>query len=189
MIRSCTSFCEPKPIATPTMPAPASSGAMLMPISLRIIRPATMAMVISSVVRSSGSSVRKRADLASLGLALQPVEMLLDAAVDRLPGAERQNDGHQQGPARGQDTQAERALDQPEEGVQAVELQQPEDAQQVDRQPQGDGHDRMVDPQPGVHAGVESSPCEPGRMTRSTTPSSSSSTSLAPISTSAVTTK
>ena len=90
MIRSCTSFCDPKPIATPTMPAPASSGAMLMPISLRIISPATTAIVISSVVRSSGSSVRRRADLASWASRCSRSRWCCTADVDRFPHAERQ---------------------------------------------------------------------------------------------------
>ena len=37
VIRSCTSFCEPKPTAMPTTPAPASSGAMFTPNSLSTI--------------------------------------------------------------------------------------------------------------------------------------------------------
>ena len=62
---SCTSFCEPKPIASPITPAPASSGAMFTPMSLSTISPATVTMVSSSVVRSIGSSVRRRAERAA----------------------------------------------------------------------------------------------------------------------------
>ncbi len=65
VMRSCTSFCEPKPIATPTIPAPASSGAVFTPISLKTISTTITRMVMSSVVRNNGSNVRSRAERAN----------------------------------------------------------------------------------------------------------------------------
>ena len=85
MIRSCTSFCEPKPIATPTMPAPASSGPMFTPISDSTIMPATTTMVIEqrgAQQRQQGAQPRRA---RRLRLARQPGEMPLDRGVDRLP--------------------------------------------------------------------------------------------------------
>ena len=78
VIRSWTSFWDPKPTATPTMPAPASSGPMLRPISDSTIMPPTIRMVISSEVRSSGSSVRKRAHRAACPFKCQFGEVALD---------------------------------------------------------------------------------------------------------------
>ncbi len=60
--------------------------------------------------------------------------MLLDTAVDGFPHGEGKDDGDQKRAAGRQDAEAEVAVDQPEQGVQAVELQQAEDAQQVDGQ-------------------------------------------------------
>ncbi len=38
VIRSCTSFCEPKPSATPKMLALATSGPVFTPISLKPVK-------------------------------------------------------------------------------------------------------------------------------------------------------
>jgi hypothetical protein len=54
VMRSWTSFCEPKPMAMPTMPAPASNGATLTPISLSAVRPTTVMITPNSAVRSIG---------------------------------------------------------------------------------------------------------------------------------------
>ncbi len=54
VMRSCTSFCEPKPIAMPTIPAPANSGATLTPISLSAVSPTTATITQNSTVRSIG---------------------------------------------------------------------------------------------------------------------------------------
>ena len=88
VIRSCTSFCEPKPIATPMMPAPASSGAMLMPISDSTIMPATTTMVITRADRISGSSVRNRAGSRQLLVLGEFRQMPLDRRVGRFPRRE-----------------------------------------------------------------------------------------------------
>ena len=85
VIRSRTSVCEPKPIATPTMPAPASSGPMFTPISDSTIMPATITMVIDSVVRSSGSSVRSRAERAACASRASRARWRSTAGIDRLP--------------------------------------------------------------------------------------------------------
>ncbi len=98
-----------------------------------------IAMVISSVRAQQRQQGAQPGRFGDLGIPLQAVQMLLDAAVYRLPYPERQHDGDQECSARRQDTQAKRAVDQPQEGVQAVELQQSEDAQQIDRQAQRDG--------------------------------------------------
>lgn len=60
-MKSCTSFCEPKPSATPKMLAPASSGPMFTPSSLRPVSTTTSAIITNSSERSIGSSVRSRA--------------------------------------------------------------------------------------------------------------------------------
>ena len=65
VIRSWTSFCDPKPIATPTMPAPASSGPISTPIWLSTVKPVKTRMVMNKLLRSSGSRVRSRADRAT----------------------------------------------------------------------------------------------------------------------------
>ena len=61
VMMSCTSFCAPKPIARPSTPAPASSGAMSTPISDRTSIRATVAITTVAALRSSASSVRARA--------------------------------------------------------------------------------------------------------------------------------
>ena len=124
VIRSCTSFCEPKPIATPTMPAPASSGPMFTPISDSTIMPATITMVISSVVRSSGSSVRSRAERAACASRVKPGEVALDRGVDRLPDATASSTVTAQREQAGQHAAAKVGGHQPVEGAKSPELQQ-----------------------------------------------------------------
>ncbi len=71
VMKSWTSFCEPKPSATPMMLAPASSGVVLMPISLRAVMPTISRITIINPVRSIGSNVRSRAARISSPLSLQ----------------------------------------------------------------------------------------------------------------------
>ena len=61
VMMSCTSFWAPKPMASPSTPAPASSGPMFTPISDRISMAARMASVIMKALRSNARSVRSRA--------------------------------------------------------------------------------------------------------------------------------
>ena len=60
VITSRTNAWLPKPIATPTMPAPASNGAMSMPRCERMISPAMTTISDSIAVRNNGSIVRIR---------------------------------------------------------------------------------------------------------------------------------
>ncbi len=65
VMMSRTSVCEPKPMASPITPAPASSGAMFTPICASVVSPTTTASTTPSAVRASGSSVRTRAERAA----------------------------------------------------------------------------------------------------------------------------
>ena len=60
-MKSLTMVCEPKPTATPTMPAPASSGPILMSNTPRIIRPATPQATAEMMLESTDVSVLARA--------------------------------------------------------------------------------------------------------------------------------
>ena len=95
-MRSCTSFCEPKPIATPTMPAPASSGPMFTPIS----RQHHHAGDDDDHHQQRGAQQRQqRAQprrARRLRLARQPGEVPLDRRVRRLPDGEGQQQGHRE---------------------------------------------------------------------------------------------
>ncbi len=55
VITSLTKVCAPKPIASPTTPAPASSGPMSTPISDSTINVTRTMMRIIAALRSSGS--------------------------------------------------------------------------------------------------------------------------------------
>jgi hypothetical protein len=72
VMTSSTSAWLPKPTATPTTPAPASSGAMSVPICDSTISEVITTMTHKRAVRSSGSKVRTRvrrgASLASIAL-------------------------------------------------------------------------------------------------------------------------
>ncbi|KWV88931.1 hypothetical protein PFLmoz3_01830 [Pseudomonas fluorescens] len=60
VITSCTSCWEPKPIASPTTPAPASNGATLMPrLAMVVIAQITTRMIFTAL-RSSGRMVFTR---------------------------------------------------------------------------------------------------------------------------------
>ncbi|MNW63391.1 hypothetical protein D3C74_416010 [compost metagenome] len=60
VITSCTSCCEPNPMASPTTPAPASSGATLIPrLAIVVIAQITTRMILIAL-RSSGRMVFTR---------------------------------------------------------------------------------------------------------------------------------
>ena len=58
---SFTSVCEPNPIATPKIPAPAINGPICTPSPDRIVSTDTTAMKTASVLRKMGRSVFSRA--------------------------------------------------------------------------------------------------------------------------------
>ena len=58
---SFTSVCEPKEIARPSAPAPASSGAIFTPISESTIIIVMVLMMTASALRNRVSNVRARA--------------------------------------------------------------------------------------------------------------------------------
>ena len=72
VITSCTRRWLPKASATPNTPAPASSGAMLMPISDSTISPTKTQIATSRAERNIGSKVRSRAERAAWALAASP---------------------------------------------------------------------------------------------------------------------
>ena len=61
LMTSCTNFCEPKPMAMPMTPAPASSGVISMPICDSTIKPTITNKMTLTKVRINGKSVRARA--------------------------------------------------------------------------------------------------------------------------------
>ncbi len=61
VMMSRTKVCDPKPIASPTTPAPASNGVMLMPIRSSTISATMTPTLTRAALRASGSRVRMRA--------------------------------------------------------------------------------------------------------------------------------
>ena len=97
--------------------------------------PATITMVIDSVVRSSGSSVRSRAERAACASRASRARWRSTAGVDRLPYRHGQQHGHREREQAGQHAAAKVGGHQPVEGAESPELQQ------ADR---GDGEDQRA---------------------------------------------
>ena len=99
---SRTSVCAPKPMASPTTPAPASSGPMLTPRAARMVIVVMMQSTANTVPRMSGSRVRSRdapvppispgiADALRSHLLLEP---LVDRGLGQLPEEVGEHDRH-----------------------------------------------------------------------------------------------
>src|SRR5262249_27870565 len=88
VMMSLTRLWLPKPIATPTMPAPARSGAISMPRCDKMVSPTNSVNTHSAAVRKSGSTVGRRRRAA----AAEPAQIALDRRVENFPGGQRRRE-------------------------------------------------------------------------------------------------
>ena len=151
VMRSCTSFCEPKPIAMPTMPAPASSGATLTPISLSAVSPTTVddhAQQHRAQHRLEGAQPRRAGVMA---LARQHVELAVHQRIADLPDHGRRERGDADRHHRREQPAADLAAIEPDDGIDAPHFEQRDKADHGDHAE----HDLAQQRQIAVGAGFE----------------------------------
>src|SRR3984893_180896 len=131
VMRSCTSFCEPKPMAIPTIPAPASNGATLTPISLsrQTNHRDDQAQQRRSQHRLKGTQSRGAREVA---VARQHIELAIHQRVASLQDRRRLKRGDADRHYRRQQPATDLAAVEPDDGIHTPDFKQCNEADESD---------------------------------------------------------